>query len=70
MVNITVKELICKITSPELAFGNNKLRIGPANIHIPTVHGSPISIEVNKENDVFCVIVFFFNASDIILFRF
>lgn len=58
IVKIIVNELICKITSPALAFGNNKLSIGPANIHIPIVHGSPISIEVNKENDVFCVIVF------------
>lgn len=58
MVKIIVKELICKITSPALALGNNKFKIGPANKHIPTVQGRPISIEVNKENDVFWVIVF------------
>ena len=58
MVKITVKELICNIVSPELAFGNNRLSIGPANKHIPMVQGSPISIEVSKEKDVFCVIVF------------
>lgn len=52
-----VKELICNIVSPALALGNNKFNIGPANIHIPTVHGSPINIETNNENDVFCVIV-------------
>lgn len=46
------------MVSPELALGNSKLRIGPANRHIPTVQGSPISIEVSKEKDVFCVIVF------------
>ena len=27
-------------------------------MHIPTVHGSPINIDVNSENDVFCFIVF------------
>lgn len=58
IVKIIVSELICRITSPELAFGNNRLKIGPANKHIPTVHGNPINIDVNKENDVFCVIVF------------
>lgn len=58
IVNIIVSELICSITSPELAFGNSKFNIGPANIHIPTVHGNPISIDVNNENDVFLVIVF------------
>ena len=46
------------MVSPELALGNNKLRIGPANKHIPTVQGSPINIDVIKENEVFCVIVF------------
>ena len=58
IVNKIVSELICKITVPSLAFGNNKFRIGPANIHIPIVQGSPINIDVNKENDVFSVIVF------------
>lgn len=58
IVKIIVSELICNINSPELAFGNNKFKIGPANIHIPIVHGNPISIEINKEKDVFCVIVF------------
>ena len=58
IVNIIVSELICSITSPELAFGNSKFNIGPANIHIPIVHGNPISIDVNSENDVFLVIVF------------
>lgn len=58
IVKIIVKELICKITSPALALGNNKFKIGPANKHIPTVQGRPISIEVNRENDVFWVIVF------------
>ena len=58
IVKIIVSELICRITSPKLAFGNNRLKIGPANKHIPTVHGNPINIDVNKENDVFCVIVF------------
>ena len=51
-------ELICNIISPELAFGNNKFSIGPANMHIPTVQGSPINIDISNENDVFCVIVF------------
>ena len=57
-MNIIVKELICKTVAPALAFGNNKLSIGPANMHIPIVHGNPISIDVNNENDVFLVIVF------------
>ena len=58
IVNIIVKELICNIASPALAFGNNKLKIGPANINIPTVHGNPINIDINNEKDVFSVIVF------------
>lgn len=58
IVNIIVNELICNISSPELAFGYNRFKIGPANIHIPIVHGNPISIDVNSENDVFLVIVF------------
>ena len=58
IVKIMVKELICKTVAPELALGNSKFKIGPANTHIPTVHGSPINIDVNSENDVFCVIVF------------
>ncbi len=58
MVKIIVNELICKITSPALALGNNKFKIGPANKHIPTVQGRPISIEISNENDVFSVIVF------------
>lgn len=53
IVKIIVNELICKTTAPELAFGNNKFSIGPANRNIPTVHGSPINIDVNNENDVF-----------------
>ena len=68
IVNIIVNELICNINSPELAFGNSKFNIGSANIHIPTVHGNPISIEISKENDVFFVIVllsFFAFAADI-----
>ena len=68
IVNIIVNELICKINSPLLAFGNNKFKIGPANKHIPTVHGKPINIEINNENDVFLVIVllsFFALAADI-----
>ena len=52
IVNIIVKELICNIASPALAFGNNKLKIGPANINIPTVHGNPINIDINNEKDV------------------
>ena len=58
IVNIIVSALICNIASPALAFGNSKLNIGPANMNIPTVHGRPISIDINKENDVFSVIVF------------
>ena len=58
IVNIIVNALICKTTSPELAFGNNKLRIGPANTHLPIVHGKPINIEINNEKDVFSDIVF------------
>ena len=58
MVNKMVNELICNITSPELAFGNSKFKIGPANRHIPIVQGSPISIDIIKEKDVFFVIVF------------
>ena len=58
IVNIIVKELICKIVAPALAFGNNKFKIGPANMHIPTVHGNPINIDTSNENDVFSVIVF------------
>lgn len=58
MVKIIVSELICNTTSPELALGNNKFKIGPANTHIPTVQGSPINIDVINEKDVFCVIVF------------
>ena len=50
IVNIIVNALI--------AFGNNKLRIGPANTHIPIVHGKPINIEINNEKDVFSDIVF------------
>ena len=46
------------MTVPSLAFGYNKFSIGPANKHIPIVHGSPISIETSKEKDVFCFIVF------------
>lgn len=46
------------MTSPELAFGNSKFSIGPANKNIPTVHGRPINIDVKSENDVFSVIVF------------
>ena len=68
IVNIIVNALICNTTSPELAFGNNKFNIGPAKMHIPIVQGSPINIEVNKENDVFSVIVllsFFALAADI-----
>lgn len=58
IVNIIVNELICNITSPALAFGNNKLSIGPANKNIPIVHGSPINIDIIRENDVFSVIAF------------
>lgn len=58
IVKIIVSELICKTVSPKLALGNNRFNIGPAKIHIPTVQGSPINIEVNKENDVLSVIVF------------
>lgn len=58
IVKIIVRELICKIVSPALAFGNNKFKIGPANKHIPTVQGNPINIDINKEKDVFCVTVF------------
>ena len=57
-MNIIVKELICNITSPELAFGYNKFSIGPANMNIPIVHGSPINIESNNDDDAFCVIAF------------
>ena len=68
IVNIIVKELICNINAPSLAFGNNKFNMGSANINIPAVQGSPINIEVNNENDVFLVIVllsFFAFAADI-----
>ena len=58
IVKIIVHELICKIVVPLLALGNNNCNIGPAKIHIPIVHGNPISIETNSENDVFCDIVF------------
>ena len=58
IVKIIVKELICKTIAPELAFGNSKFKIGPANTHMPTVQGSPINIDVSNEKDVFCVIVF------------
>lgn len=57
-VNIIVNALICNITVPLLAFGNNNLSIGPANINIPTVQGSAINIDVINENDDFCTIVF------------
>ena len=53
-----VKELICKTVAPELALGNSKFKIGPANIHIPIVQGSPINIDVSNEKDVFFVIFF------------
>ena len=69
IVNIIVNELICNTTAPELAFGNNKSNIGPANIHIPIVHGNPINIDVNNENDDFSVMVFlsfFAFAADIV----
>ena len=58
IVKMIVNELICKIVAPALAFGNSKFKIGPANMHIPTVHGKPINIEISNENDVFSVIVF------------
>lgn len=58
MVKMIVNELICSTISPELALGNSKFKIGPANKHIPTVQGSPINIEVISENVVFSVIVF------------
>ena len=51
IVKIIVNELICNTTSPELALVNNKFKIGPANKHIPIVHGRPINIDVNNEND-------------------
>lgn len=57
-VNNIVNELICNTTAPELAFGNNKFNIGPANTNIPTVHGNAINIEVNIENEDFFTIVF------------
>lgn len=53
-----VKELICNITVPSLALGYSNLNIGPANMHIPTVQGNAISIDVINENDDFCTIVF------------
>ena len=56
MVKIIVNELICNTSVPELAFGYNKLSIGPANIHIPIVHGSPINIDINSVNVDFCLI--------------
>ena len=49
--------LLFGLVFPSFAFGNSKFNIGCANTNIPTVHGSPISIETNNENDVFCVIV-------------
>ena len=55
-MNIIVSELICNITVPELALGYNKFNIGPANIHIPTVHGNPISIDINNVKVAFCFI--------------
>lgn len=58
IVNKIVNELICKITAPLLAFGYNKPKICLANMHIPTVQGKPISIEINNENEVFCFIAF------------
>ena len=58
IVNKIVNELICSITVPLLAFGYNKPNICSANMHIPTVQGKPISIEISSENDVFCFIVF------------
>ena len=56
IVKIIVNALICKTSVPELAFGYSKFSIGPANIHIPTVHGSPISIDINNVNVDFCFI--------------
>lgn len=53
-----VRELICKMTSPALAFGNSNPRIGPAKINIPMVQGNPINMDVNNENEVLLVIVF------------
>ena len=58
IVNKIVNALICKITAPSLAFGNSNFKIGPAKMHIPIVQGKPISIDISKEKDVFCVIVF------------
>ena len=58
IVNNIVKELIWSIKVPSLAFGYNKSSIGPANIHIPTVHGNPISKETRNEKVVFLFIVF------------
>ena len=57
IVNNIVNELISNITAPAFAFGNNKFSIGCANTHIPIVHGSPINIDINKENLVFSLIV-------------
>ena len=58
IVNIIVNELICNIILPAVAFGKSKLSICCAKIHIPIVHGSPISIEIKSENDVLLVAVF------------
>lgn len=58
IVNKIVSELICNTTSPALAFGNKSPNIGPANKYIPTVQGSPISIDINNENELFFVISF------------
>ena len=34
------------------ALGYNNFNIGSANTHIPIVHGNPINIDTNSENDV------------------
>lgn len=62
IINIIVKELICKTDAPAVAFGNNKFKIGLANMHIPIVQGSPINIDMSNENDALFVIslLFFF----------
>ena len=58
IINIISNALICNIDAPCVAFGNNKFKIGSANIHIPIVQGSPINIEISNENDDFSLISF------------
>ena len=56
-LDIIVNAATCNSPPPALAFGYSKLSIGCANMHIPIVHGSPINIDTNNENEVLLVAV-------------